>query len=101
MYFKDSVRFKDAKQAIVFATIVAEQVYVKYGYQFVITSWNDGKHMANSFHYKDSAFDCRTRHVSPGHLHKIKDEIANTLPDGFDVILEKDHTHIEADLKNH
>lgn len=99
MQFKDSVRFKDPKQAIIFAAMIAERVYVKKGYDFIITSWNDGTHSSGSLHYKDAAFDCRTRHLpDQATKQKIRDEIAAALPPGFDVVLETDHIHCEADL---
>jgi len=99
MFLKDNVRFKDCKQAILIATMVAQSVYESHGYEFIITSWNDSNHMAKSLHYSDCAFDCRTRHLKEGDAKKIRDEIDSALPSGFDVVLEKDHIHIEADLK--
>lgn len=104
MKFKDSVRFKDPKQAIVFAAIVADQVYQKYGHQLTITSWNDGTHSTGSLHYKDAAFDCRTKDLPDlATKQKIRDDIVAILPPGFDVLLEyigteNEHIHIEADL---
>ena len=104
MRFKKGVRIPDGNQGIILAAIVAEQVYKEFGYDFIITSWNDGKHMPTSFHYKNKAFDCRIRHIKTkkGKLDRpkcnlIRDMIALRLPPGFDVVLESNHVHLEHD----
>jgi hypothetical protein len=106
--FKDGVRIPLGPQGIVLAAIVASEVYTEFGYDFVITSWNDGVHMAGSKHYKNEAFDCRTKHIllpdktpDAATCKRIRDEIDRRLPDGFDVIFEGDHIHVESDLKTH
>lgn len=104
MYLKDSVRFKNPEQAILVALMVARLIYEKHGYNFVITSWNDGVHSQKSLHYDNAAFDCRTHHLPAGLAPIIRDEIDNALPDGFDVLLEgsgtdNEHIHVEADLR--
>ena len=60
-----------------------------------ITSGNDGKHKANSLHYKNLAIDIRTKDMrfKEGNTLRIRKSLVNK----YDVILEKDHIHIEYD----
>tara|TARA_R110000850_G_scaffold44057_2_gene112554 strand:- start:3402 stop:3872 length:471 start_codon:yes stop_codon:yes gene_type:complete len=61
----------------------------------------DGVHGAGSKHYTGEAFDCRTRNI-PGGLPgqtQIYSTIKRVLGSDFDVILEKDHIHVEYDPK--
>lgn len=63
----------------------------------VITSANDGKHMAGSLHYKNRAWDLRSRDLSPEQQQSFAKRLKNYLGPSWDVIIEKDHFHIEAD----
>jgi hypothetical protein len=63
------------------------------GYVPTVTSANDGTHMGGSFHYKDLAFDIRTKdHPNPRDYEKW---LENELGHGYQVIVEKDHIHVE------
>ncbi len=66
-------------------------------YEITITSANDGKHMTNSLHYKNKAVDLRTRDMKNAKVCGWK--IKQYLGKDFDVILEKDHLHIEYEPK--
>lgn len=66
-------------------------------YEITITSANDGKHMTNSLHYKNKAVDLRTRDMKNAKV--VGWEIKQYLGNDFDVILEKDHLHIEYQPK--
>lgn len=103
MKLKPGVKFGNHIIAIVFAKDIAEDVYKAHGFDFIITSMNDGKHMEYSKHYSDEAFDCRTKHL-PDELTKktIASEIKTALGEDFDVILESlggdnEHLHLEYD----
>jgi hypothetical protein len=80
------------------AALVVEGVYQAYGFhECVITSGNDGKHSAESLHYKGRALDFRTWHIHPESLVKMAADIRAKLGLHYDVIIEHDHLHIEHD----
>ena len=79
---------------------VVHDCYARLGYDCVITSLYDGTHMTGSLHYQGRAADFRTRHVAKEHLADLLQEIRNNLGPLFDVVLEKDHAHVEFDPKN-
>ena len=73
----------------------------EYGYDFVITSLNDGKHLPHSRHYIGYAGDVRSRHIKEADIGAIMAAIKKALP-RYDVILEKrglsgEHIHMEFD----
>ncbi|NGZ94945.1 MAG: hypothetical protein CV089_02220 [Nitrospira sp. WS110] len=61
----------------------------------VVTAGRDGKHSPKSYHYVDRALDIRFWNVKdkPAMAAKIR----SLLPAYFDVVVESDHFHIEAD----
>lgn len=64
-------------------------------YIMTITSAKDGKHMSNSKHYSGNAIDIRTRDMKE--INDTAREIKFELGEDYDVIVEKDHIHIEYD----
>jgi conjugal transfer mating pair stabilization protein TraG len=64
----------------------------------VITSANDSEHMAGSLHYRDRALDFRTADMAPRQIEQWADEIRKRLGAGFDVVIERDHIHVEHNL---
>ena len=83
------------------AIIVAERCYYSYGYVCRITSWQDGIHSENSYHYQGWAIDFGLAGVDDRHREKIANNIRKNLPDYFDVVFEYDHVHVELDLKKY
>lgn len=65
----------------------------------IITSLNDGQHMAGSLHYEGKAADLRIWNLAPNDPKVVERRIAILVGPEFDVILEKDHIHIEYDPK--
>lgn len=64
----------------------------------VITSANDGKHMTNSLHYKDLAWDLRTNNIpDAGKVEEIARTLRIDLGSDWDIVVEKDHLHCEFD----
>ena len=66
-----------------------------------VTSANDSRHMTNSKHYSNEAFDIRIRNLVGGHA-AARTWVANMqheLGDDYDCVLESDHAHIEFDPK--
>lgn len=103
-------------------SLAAQHVYGKYNKDVVITSGNDGRHMANSLHYKYKALDMRTWHLDgqPNpcladaemgqQCRKVIADLKSYLGVNYDVVFETDlfkdgeqiryqHIHIEHDPK--
>lgn len=101
MILKAGVRLRGARPELIVALIVASEVYREHGRSFTVTSVCDSSHSRGSLHYKGMAFDCRTltAGVLPEEASKIADGIRNRLGSDFDVVVEKDHIHIEWDPK--
>tara|TARA_R110000796_G_scaffold252500_1_gene387169 strand:- start:16171 stop:16644 length:474 start_codon:yes stop_codon:yes gene_type:complete len=83
-----------------------DDIYRANGTQFFVTSGTeghagDGVHKKTSKHYTGDAFDCRIRNIAGGHqaVVNIYNTIRRVLGDDFDVVLEKDHIHVEYDPK--
>lgn len=62
-----------------------------------ITSIRDGNHMAGSLHYVGLAFDFR--YPKRGSTPVDKTSVRGTLGEGWDVVMENNHIHVEYDPK--
>jgi len=67
MRLKNTVRVNDFSPQLVIALLVAKDVYQELGYDFELTSCNDGGHSLTSLHYAGEAFDGKTNHMTPEH----------------------------------
>lgn len=63
--------------------------------ELTITSGGDGKHMVGSRHYTGEAIDIRSRDMSEVQKKRVVAMLVAVLGSDFDVVLEKDHIHIE------
>jgi hypothetical protein len=99
MKFKAGVKINGIKPELTLGIIVAEGVYKNHGQELVVTSVTDSKHSRTSLHYVGFAFDLRTRDTPIKILPLIKKDLQEALTDEFDVVLEKDHFHIEFQPK--
>jgi len=98
MTFKNGVKINGVKPEVSLALIVANDVFKSHGYDMIVTSITDGKHSPTSLHYVGFAFDLRNRHIETlKETVLIQKDLREALTDEFDVILEKDHFHIEFD----
>lgn len=89
---KPGVRIHGIMPEIVFAIMVADQVYAVLKHDLVVTSVIDGKHMRASIHYIGGAVDLRL----PGDDGTAaRNQISRRLGRDYDVILESNHIHIE------
>ena len=79
--------------------IKAAQIAMRDTCDVIITAGRDGQHGTTSYHYQDRALDLRFWHIDPDKREQIADAIRAILPSYFDVVMEKDHYHIEADAK--
>lgn len=70
-----------------------------FGFDPVITSGNDSKHMAGSKHYTHNALDIRTSNIPPASREGFKAALKQRLGTDYDLIDEGDHIHLEYDPK--
>lgn len=99
MKFKPGVRVFGVRPELTLAIIAVNSVYEAEGYDLVITSVTEGKHSRASLHYAGQAFDCRIWGIPELKLQEFVRILQQALTDEFDVVLEKDHIHIEFQPK--
>ncbi len=97
MLVKAGVDISRLKRKIRKTLCVVDEIHKKHGIELVITSTYEGNHCACSYHYANDAYDIRWK---PSYGKQIYEEIKKALGPDFDVVLEKDHIHIEYDPKN-
>ncbi len=102
MKLKKGVKLFGLKYRMRAALKVCEAVYKNAGRKegVTITSTTDGTHSAGSLHPYGYAFDTRTYYFSVTRKEFVFKEIKERLADisyKYDVVLEKDHIHIEWD----
>ena len=82
---------------LVFALTVVAMLYREHGERMVVTHLTDGKHMVGSLHYTGNAGDIR---LPKRHPTMIAQELGKRLGKDYDVVLSKDHIHIEYQPKS-
>ena len=96
--FKDGVSVDGIKKEIItLIAILNCYFYLRIGKPLVITSCTDGKHMKGSKHYSGYAIDIRTRHLNVQEIEKLIIWFKNSYDKEYDIVLEKDHIHVEYD----
>ena len=95
MKIKDGVNIQGIKIEMRPVLVYADRIWKKYGQKLVITSGIDSEHSAGSLHYYGYALDLRTRDFKAAEKKKCADELRLALGDGFDVVVEKTHIHVE------
>lgn len=93
--FKDGVPLEGLQPDMLYCLDICNDVFKAHGFDCVVTSTTDGKHMIGSFHYIGYAVDLRTRHLDEHIVDEITGRLMAVLGDTFDVVLESDHIHIE------
>lgn len=96
---KPGVFLTGLRPEIVLAIHTAEGVWSKYGAdELVVTSVLDGTHKRKSEHRVGSAVDLRI-HNLPGEVWRsVAEELQERLTQElYDIILERDHIHVEYD----
>ena len=105
MTFKRGVALEELKPQTVLALVVCDGLYRDQGVAMVVTSVNDGRHMARSKHYTGAAFDLRTKNIPESKRGVLLAQVSAALaPLGFDVLwesegLRNEHLHVEWDPK--
>jgi hypothetical protein len=94
---KRGVKVGGLKPETVLAISISHSIYLKHSYELTVTSIMDGKHSKNSLHYNGYAFDLRTNNLKGNDATLITNELSEALGDDYDVVLEKDHIHVEYD----
>lgn len=105
LILKPGVKIAGIKPELMVGLQVAVGVYAGLGVDCVVTSVTDGKHKAGSKHYCGMAADLRTRNFGTNEqmdraVAQLRTRL-NGYPDNYhgdwDIILEKDHIHMEYD----
>jgi hypothetical protein len=100
MTFKKGVNPIGLRTELLLALIVANDVYKEHEQNLVITSLNDGVHSLTSLHYSGCGADLRTRYFNgPKEVRRVFNKLENRLTKDYDIVIEKDHIHIEYQPK--
>ena len=101
MLLKETVTRQGVQPQIFYAIGVAECVYREAGFACIVTSLTDShEDRPASLHNKGLAVDFRTRHLTPEAKFKIAGSLKAILdPQGYDVVMEANHIHVEFDPK--
>ncbi len=94
---KKGVKSEGTQPEILSAIEKANKVYSDLGSELVITSLGEGKHKKGSLHPKGMAVDLRTRDLSKANQKAAVVRLKETLGSDYDVVLEKNHIHVEFD----
>lgn len=79
---------------------VIAAVWQRAALQLTLTSLTDGVHPLGTEHKDGRAVDIRTRDIEPRRVKDLALEVKQILdPLGFDIVIEKDHIHVEYDPK--
>lgn len=92
MKIKDGVQMRAMSAQIALAICVADRLL---GGELVLTSVTDGVHSSGSLHYVGQAFDMRLPFKAAIFVEQLKEALGAE----FDVVLEKDHIHVEFQPK--
>jgi hypothetical protein len=80
--------------------LAVQLAYKKYGVgEVVLTAGRDGVHGPKSYHYQDRALDVRFWSIPEKDRGLVAAYIKAELPPYYDVVVEDDHYHIEADAE--
>lgn len=97
---KLGVDVRGIRPEILLAIQEAREIFRLFKVNLVITSVLDGRHGGpSSLHHSGLAVDLRTRHLEKSDRPVVAKDLARILGRQYDVVLEKDHIHIEFDPK--
>ena len=98
--FKKGVKVFGIRPELILAFQVADPIYSEYEADVVVTSVRDGRHSYTSLHYIGCAADIRTKNLpNVGNVEAVAKEIRQALTNEYDIIVERDHIHIEFQPK--
>lgn len=87
------------KNLVIAAAAINTAIQIDLPVDIVITSGTDGKHMKGSKHYSGDALDLRRSNIPTKLLDTYLTRLRGRLGEDYDVVLEKDHIHVEYDPK--
>lgn len=97
---KHGVSINGIKPEMVMGINIAHGYFESMGIrEMVVTSIVDGRHGSGSLHYVGYAADVRIWAIESDGLAEFTEGLAEELGEEFDVVLEKDHIHIEFQPK--
>ena len=99
-HIKEGVLVVTPKLELIDGLLTCAEVYYDLGYTLVITEIAGGVHMKGSLHYEGLAADLRTSMVPRERLPSLVAALRRKLPRYWDVVLEKDHIHVEYDTRS-
>jgi hypothetical protein len=99
MKLKPGVNPLGIRPELLVGLMAAAAVYTRHGFDLTITSLVDGTHSQQSLHYAGQAADLRIWGINPVLLAQMVREINDALGADYDVILERDHIHLEYQPK--
>lgn len=97
--FKDGVPLGGLQPDMLYCLDECNEIFHEYGFDCIVTSTTDGKHMLGSKHYIGYAVDLRHWHLEEYIVDTILKRLKEKLEDRFDVLLHGPimHFHIEFD----
>lgn len=100
MILKPGVKTRGLQPEMLLGLVIIDGVWTRMAIgPVVVTSITDGKHGENSLHYKGQAVDIRIRDYLTETLGAVVNMCKESLGSDYDVVLEKDHIHVEYDPK--
>lgn len=100
MVLKPGASLKGVQWQMFAGAIIAEPIFVRAGQELVITSGTDSKHMIGTLHQRGLALDFRTRDLKTiAVVTAVAGQLRAALSPAYDVVVEKDHLHLEFDPK--
>ena len=96
LQFKEGVQLR-ATQAINEILRAGQVVFARVEAPCIVTAGRDGTHSEHSKHYTDEALDLRIFHLKSDDIQPVVKGLKELLGQDFDVVLEKDHIHVEFD----
>lgn len=97
---KKGVRMDGVQPVIILALNKISRIYADYERPLVVTSAIDGEHKTGSLHWIGLAVDIRSRFFDkPGIIAADIHYQLKSLDKRYQVIVEKDHIHIEFDRR--
>ena len=99
MKLKQGTNINGLKPELLIGIMIVNDYFVSINKELTITSVTDSKHGRGSLHYVGLAFDVRTWDFTEEEAQKVVDDLKQKLSIQFDVVLEKDHIHIEFQPK--
>lgn len=92
---KEGVRIRGLQPEMLLALVILEHEFASLGHPLVVTAALDGEHMHGSLHYRGLAVDIRSRMLQSEQQLAFITAAKAGLGECYDVVLEKDHFHIE------